>query len=99
MKLLGRSFAQLPEGQGEVGARVLHQLQTPAPIRPNKRRPRRRSYLQQEGDEEAVVLFFAQKAQFGSEQLQDPEDQESNRSCSDIVPHLFRANVHVYLRW
>lgn len=96
-KLLGRSFAQLPEGGGEVGARLLHQLRTPAPIRPNKTSPERRSYLQQEGDEDAVVLFVAQEAQFGSEQLVDPEDQESNRSFSDIIQHLFRANVDAHL--
>lgn len=99
MEPLGRSFAQLPEGRGEVGARVLHQLQTRAPIRPNKTGPERRSHLQQEGDEEAIVLFLTQKAQFGSEELVDPEDQESNRWFSDVVQHLFRANVHVYLVW
>lgn len=38
------------------------------------------SYLQQVGDEEAIVLFFTQKAELGSEQLMDPEDEGSNRS-------------------
>lgn len=55
------------------------------------------SYLQQEGDEDAIVLFFTQKSQFGSEQLVDPEDQESNGSFSDVSQHLFRVNAHVYL--
>lgn len=81
MKLLGRSFAQLPEGQGEVGARVLHQLQTQAPIRIKHGAAKIPEFnLQQEGDEEAVVLFFTQEAELGSEQLMDPEDEESNRS-------------------
>lgn len=35
------------------------------------------SYLQQQGDEDAVILFFTQKPQFGSEELMDPEDEES----------------------
>lgn len=63
------------------------------------RRPKRQSYLQQEGDEEAILLFFTQKSQFGSEQLVDPGDQESNGSFSDVVPRLFRVNVRVYLLW
>lgn len=56
----------------------------------------RPSYLQQEGDEEAVLLFITQKSQFGSEQLADPE---SNGPFSDIARHLFPVNVRVYLRW
>lgn len=65
-------------------------------------------HLQQEGDEEAIILFFIQKPQFGSEKLMDPEGEESNSSCflsttySIFNSFIFSPSVFtekVYLVW